>query len=178
MAEDATLLNTVHVIVRKFEPDENIELQVRYGDTPVSPGISLKVAGTQEPPQVSIKRRTGQTDDTKYTLVMTDPDAPSPEDPKMREFLHWLVVNIPAPFDGTKEELEKVGTQILPYKGPAPPAGVHRYIFLLFPQEGEVKVDTPPPRPKFTTQKFADEHGLGPPVAATFFRASPDGPDV
>ena len=31
-----------------------------------------------------------------YTLIMTDPDAPSRESPNMREFLHWIVVNIPA----------------------------------------------------------------------------------
>ena len=30
-----------------------------------------------------------------YTLIMTDPDAPSRENPKMREWHHWLVVNIP-----------------------------------------------------------------------------------
>lgn len=30
-----------------------------------------------------------------YTLIMSDPDAPSRGSPKAREWLHWLVVNIP-----------------------------------------------------------------------------------
>ncbi|KAG4923003.1 hypothetical protein JHK84_051860 [Glycine max] len=32
---------------------------------------------------------------TFYTLVMVDPDAPSPGNPNQREYLHWLVTNIP-----------------------------------------------------------------------------------
>jgi len=30
-----------------------------------------------------------------YTVILTDPDAPSRVDPKFRENHHWLVVNIP-----------------------------------------------------------------------------------
>jgi len=30
-----------------------------------------------------------------YTLLMTDPDAPSRAKPEFREWHHWLVVNIP-----------------------------------------------------------------------------------
>lgn len=30
-----------------------------------------------------------------YTLLMTDPDAPSRANPEFREWHHWLVVNIP-----------------------------------------------------------------------------------
>jgi phosphatidylethanolamine-binding protein len=30
-----------------------------------------------------------------YTLIMTDPDAPSRQNPKFREWHHWLIVNIP-----------------------------------------------------------------------------------
>lgn len=31
-----------------------------------------------------------------YTLVLSDPDAPSPAMPTSREYLHWLVTNAPA----------------------------------------------------------------------------------
>lgn len=30
-----------------------------------------------------------------YTLLMVDPDAPSRKNHTMREFIHWMVVNIP-----------------------------------------------------------------------------------
>ena len=33
--------------------------------------------------------------DKLFTLAMVDPDAPSKENPENREWLHWLVVNIP-----------------------------------------------------------------------------------
>lgn len=33
--------------------------------------------------------------DSKYTLVLSDPDAPSPAMPTSREFLHWIVTNAP-----------------------------------------------------------------------------------
>ena len=32
---------------------------------------------------------------TFYTIVMADPDAPSRKNPTKREWLHWMVVNIP-----------------------------------------------------------------------------------
>ena len=42
-------------------------------------------------PQVNWEVETG----TFYTLIMTDPDAPSRQTPTFREWHHWLVVNIP-----------------------------------------------------------------------------------
>lgn len=33
---------------------------------------------------------------------MVDPDAPSPSEPTLREWLHWIVVDIPEGADATK----------------------------------------------------------------------------
>ena len=41
---------------------------------------------------------TPSNSDEKYTLMMVDPDAPSPQRPTIRSFLHWLVTNIPGEF--------------------------------------------------------------------------------
>lgn len=30
-----------------------------------------------------------------HTLIMVDPDAPSPDNPTMAQWLHWIVTNIP-----------------------------------------------------------------------------------
>ena len=44
-------------------------------------------------------------------MALQDPDAPSPDHPKFRFFLHWLVINIPA--------LDvKRGEVVTPYMGP------------------------------------------------------------
>jgi protein FLOWERING LOCUS T len=39
-----------------------------------------------------------------YTLLMVDPDAPSPTDPSLSEIIHWIVTDIPwdlSPLSGT-----------------------------------------------------------------------------
>ena len=67
---------------------------------------------------------------THYTLVMTDPDAPTRAKPIFGEFIHWAVVNIPG-------NAVEQGEVVLNYMGAGPPynGGAHRYLFLLFKQK-------------------------------------------
>ena len=64
-----------------------------------------------------------------YTLLLVDPDAPSRVNHSMREFIHWVVVNIPG-------NDVAMGTEVMSYLGPAPPysSGLHRYVFCLYKQ--------------------------------------------
>lgn len=73
-----------------------------------------------------------------YTLIKTDPDAPSRKAPALREIRHWLVVNIP----GNKVQ---DGDHHVEYIGSGAPegTGLHRYIFLLFKQPGKITLDEP-----------------------------------
>ncbi len=48
--------------------------------------------------------------------------------------LHWMVTNIP------EGDISK-GEEVVEYMGPAPPKGLHRYVFLLFKHPPEI--DTP-----------------------------------
>lgn len=50
--------------------------------------------------------------------------------PCSREWLHWMVTNIPS--GGTANQ----GHEVTPWRGPSPPVGTHRYVFLLFEQVG------------------------------------------
>ncbi|EPS67746.1 hypothetical protein M569_07027 [Genlisea aurea] len=98
-----------------------------------------------------------------FTLLMTDPDFPGPSDPYLREHLHWLVTDIPGSTDASF-----FGN----YEMPRPLVGIHRYAFLLFKQKkrGCVTCCVPPPcRDGFSTRRFADDNGLGHPVAALYF---------
>ncbi|KAF4385257.1 hypothetical protein G4B88_026540 [Cannabis sativa] len=98
--------------------------------------------------------------------VMTDPDAPSPSEPTMREWVHWIVVDIPGGTNPNK------GKEILPYVGPRPPVGIHRYILVLFRQKGPLGlVDQPPCRANFNTRFFAAHLDLGLPVATVYFNS-------
>ncbi|KAF2321626.1 hypothetical protein GH714_000728 [Hevea brasiliensis] len=93
------------------------------------------------------------------------PDAPGPSDPYLREHLHWIVTDIPGTTDAT------FGREMVSYEMPRPNIGIHRFVFLLFKQERRQTVSTPSSRDKFNTRKFAEENGLGLPVAAVFFNA-------
>ncbi|KAK0422401.1 hypothetical protein QR680_007550 [Steinernema hermaphroditum] len=112
-----------------------------------------------------------------YTLVMTDPDAPSRQDPQLREVEHWLVVNIPGD-DVAKGDVfaEYIGS------GPPPGSGLHRYVFLVYKQPGKIADDehgfvdkhTREQRRGWKVAKFAEKHKLGTPLAGNFFQAQYD----
>ncbi|GAQ88850.1 hypothetical protein KFL_004640070 [Klebsormidium nitens] len=143
----------------------------------------------------------GLDPDARFTLVMTDPDAPSPAEPRFAEFLHWMVANIPgtAATDGKPgrhpppdlggsyvydrpplwviekrlwQDISRSGDVLVPYMGPAPPTGLHRYVFVLFRQPRKLPREhvAPLQRPKFRTRHFAERYGLVP-IGATFFSA-------
>uniref|UniRef100_A0A2K5XMB0 Phosphatidylethanolamine-binding protein 1 n=1 Tax=Mandrillus leucophaeus TaxID=9568 RepID=A0A2K5XMB0_MANLE len=73
-----------------------------------------------------------------YTLVLTDPDAPSRKDPKYREWHHFLVVNM-------KGNDISSGTVLSDYVGSGPPkgTGLHRYVWLVYEQARPLKCDEP-----------------------------------
>lgn len=75
---------------------------------------------------------------------------------------------------GEQQDSKCAGKEVVPYVGPTPPIGIHRYIFVLYrqPSEQPLLVTPPPMRNNFNTRKFAVEHGLGLPVAATYFNAA------
>ncbi|KAI9113936.1 hypothetical protein K1719_015260 [Acacia pycnantha] len=100
---------------------------------------------------------------TFYTLVMVDPDSPSPSDPNLREYLHWLVTDIPAGTGAT------FGQEIVCYESPRPTVGIHRYVFVLFQQLGRQTVYAPGWRQNFNTRDFTELYNLGSPVAAVYF---------
>ncbi|XP_054804940.1 protein HEADING DATE 3A-like [Prosopis cineraria] len=127
-------------------------------------GCELKPSHVVNPPRVEL----GDADDlrTFYTLIMVDPDAPSPSDPTLREYLHWLVTDIPASLGPS------YGNEIVSYESPRPSVGIHRYVFVLFRQAmGRQIVDAPGWRQNFNTRDFAELYNLGPPVAALFFNS-------
>jgi phosphatidylethanolamine-binding protein (PEBP) family uncharacterized protein len=67
-------------------------LSVKYDGTyEVSCGAPLEIADTEKQPIVTWNE---VSQDAGYTLMMVDPDAPSPDNPTLADYRHWLVVNI------------------------------------------------------------------------------------
>ncbi|GMS89105.1 hypothetical protein PENTCL1PPCAC_11280, partial [Pristionchus entomophagus] len=112
-----------------------------------------------------------------YTLIMTDPDAPSRAEPTYREWHHWLVSNIPG------QDIAK-GDTLSAYvgSGPPPKTGLHRYIFLVYEQKGRIEDKehgrltntSAENRGGWKAAKFVEKHGLGAPVAGNFYQAEYD----
>ena len=75
-------------------------------------------------------------------LIVDDPDAPDPANPRM-VYVHWVLYNLPPDSSGLPEGVAAsdlpsgtlVGTtdsEEIGYGGPCPPVGRHRYFFKLF----------------------------------------------
>ena len=106
-----------------------------------------------------------------FTLFVVDPDAPDPSNPTRAQILHALITNIPG------GDVPR-GTVVTPYRGPAPPSGVHRYTFLLYKQPGNrIEIQDPSTgaagRSYFNVANFANGIRLGDAVAGDYFLSSP-----
>ncbi|KAJ0964832.1 hypothetical protein J5N97_025970 [Dioscorea zingiberensis] len=140
----------------------SVRMSVHYGGKYVCNGCNIKPSLAIHPPTVQI---TGRSSDL-FTLVMVDADAPNPSEPVLREWIHWIVVDIP----GATSPL--CGREVAPYMAPRPPLGIHRYVFSLFQQKQQFPiVDAPTSRSNFNTRDFADTFDLGLPVAAVYFNS-------
>ena len=116
-----------------------VALRVVYeGAGPVECGCDMRPSATKEQPRVYA---TGLRAGAKYTLIMSDPDAPSRAAPRCREWLHWIVANAERRCSDDSEEEAEVSGQgytVCGYNGPTPPRGTgkHRYVFVLYEQLG------------------------------------------
>ncbi|URE48687.1 Phosphatidylethanolamine-binding protein [Musa troglodytarum] len=120
-------------------------LRVSYGSREVTNGREFKPSQVVNQPRVEVG---GHDLRSLYTLVMVDPDAPSPSEPNLREYLQWEVIS---------------------YESPRPTLGIHRFVFVLYLQLGRQTVYTPGWRQNFNTRDFAELYNLGSPVAAVYF---------
>jgi len=168
--EDAVKENQIVPDVIDKAPQKTIE--VKYLS-----GVSASLGNELTPTQVKdIPTVMYDADDTAfYTLILTDPDAPSRQNPMYREWRHWTVVNIPGNNIADGDTLfEYIGS------GPPKDTGLHRYVFLLYKQAGKIAVDEKRigkegiPRMRTKAKDFAGKYNLGDPVAINFYQAQYD----
>ncbi|CAL9207197.1 unnamed protein product, partial [Musa hybrid cultivar] len=161
MLNPLTVGRVIGDVLDSFNP--SVKLEVVYGPNKrVYNGHEFMPSAVCAKPRVEIG---GDDMRSFYTLILTDPDAPSPSDPHLREHLHWIVTDIP----GTTNV--SFGEEIVGYEAPKPFIGIHRYVFVLFKQKGRQTVCAPATRDHFSTRDFSEENGLGLPVAAVYFNA-------
>lgn len=161
-------------VVDKFDTQGLLTIEYNENDQ-VALGNTLKVENTQHKPTIQftlnspgLEKELEISKDDRFTLVLTDPDAPSNKDHKWSEYAHWIVTDLPlnensesasSNAEGKEDSLSTIldytkGKEILSYVGPAPPpkTGKHRYVFLLYKQDPKVYLlPAPPDRPNWGT---------------------------
>jgi phosphatidylethanolamine-binding protein (PEBP) family uncharacterized protein len=152
-------------VVDAFEPKFDVALA--FGDKTVTEGEHITPTQGQYFPTVTWA---GEADKL-YTLILSDPDAPNPADPKFGEWQHWVHVNA-GPSDLSS------GESITAFFGSAPGqgAGVHRYCLVVYEQPGKIEPDEAhvsatsgfPPRRSFKSRAFASKYGLVPVAVITY----------
>ncbi|KAK2397010.1 protein FLOWERING LOCUS T [Trifolium repens] len=69
----------------------SIPIRVSYNGKELNNGCEFKPSQVVHQPRIIVG---GNDLRNFYTLVMVDPDAPSPSNPNLREYLHWIHVDI------------------------------------------------------------------------------------
>ncbi|KAM8705223.1 hypothetical protein ACLKA7_009648 [Drosophila subpalustris] len=173
MADPSELFGKHKIVPDILEVAPQKLLKVTYsGGLEVNGGNELTPTQVKGVPQLDWSTEP----DALYTVLLTDPDAPSRKEPKFREWHHWLVVNVPG------NQVDK-GDVLTAYVGSGPPqgTGLHRYVFLVFKQPQKLSCNEPripktsgEKRGKFSTAKFAAKYKLGNCVGGNFFQAQYD----
>ncbi|KAF8654632.1 hypothetical protein AX16_003513 [Volvariella volvacea WC 439] len=177
------------VVPEDFSPSTLFSVIYPTGKEVVLSPVELMREDTLDEPEINFtplvvpSEAQDTSDEVTYTLVMTDPDAPSRAEPKYRQFRHWVITGLKSPARGTSEVANltaiKTKPSTTPYRPPGPPpgSGVHRYVFLLFeePARGVVIPEDAPEhgaaleqRRSWNAVKFGQTYGLKL-VGANFF---------
>ncbi|XP_055380936.1 protein D3-like [Condylostylus longicornis] len=153
-------------------PKEIVEVSYPSG-AKVNLGKELTPTQVKDIPEVKWRSES----DALYTLLMTDPDAPTRSNATFREVRHWLVVNIPG------NDISK-GNTLFEYIGSGPPkdTGLHRYVFLVFKQKKAIETDNLPVtsnksregRLKSKARELIEKFELQDVIAGNFYQAQFD----
>ncbi|KAI1263966.1 PEBP-like protein [Xylariaceae sp. FL1019] len=102
-------------------------LNVKYGDKAVELGTFFRAGECKEAPTITFTAEADAPHNGLYTLILTDPDAPTPDEPKFAFWRHWVVSGLRSSGSDDAVELTK-------YLGPGPKddSKPHRYLFLLY----------------------------------------------
>lgn len=181
----------IPTVVNDFVPYLTLTIAWPWEDTSKY-NLTTKLGNTLDPEKLQRAPNAyldGDTDNSDFqdmkkkrveiVLTLTDPDAPSRDDPKWSEMCHWIVA----------ARSPKDVTEVVEYKPPGPPpkTGKHRYVFLAWIAANKTTKALDLQKPKdrqhwgydpdvdgdagrVGVRKWAKDHGLMP-VAANFIYA-------
>lgn len=166
------------LVIDDFLP--SLTISVDWPKKAAKLGNTINPKKLQDQPTVTLHDSTSAVKNSNsnltYVVTLTDPDAPSRDDPKWSEMCHWIAANLTISITSSLDD-------VTPYKPPGPPpkTGKHRYVFLVFaPKNGtseSLHLSKPEERQHWGTGKerggvreWAAKNGLVP-VAANFVYA-------
>ena len=160
-------------IPENFTPTFELTVPFQGSQAPISNGTLVRVSEVSQAPSISISATPSAPPNnpekpTRLTLLLIDPDAPTPDDPKFAYWRHWVVTGIPAP-SGPDTSLVEAGRTLTAYLAPGPKdeSGPHRYLFLVFAEpeglgleKGDAGGEEFVERRSFGIDGFVQRHGL------------------
>ena len=139
----------IYDVLDDFQPTHSLSVTYPKSHEFVRLGNDLPVASVSSRPAfgfhaISAQGGTPGSSNKTFTLILTDPDAKSRDNPEWSEMCHWIVTNLTAPVVSAIST-SKEG-ELVEYLPPAPPpkTGKHRYVFVLL--EGQEGQDLSPPK--------------------------------
>ncbi|OWZ19648.1 hypothetical protein PHMEG_0006078 [Phytophthora megakarya] len=115
---------------------DNVQVSIAFNaDHPVTPGQYVPMDEAKEAPSVTVEGRTSNSAN-RYTYILVDIDAPDPKDPTHAPFLHYILAGLATNEQGVQNQSQNQEVVVVPYFPVTPPVGEHRYVSLLFRQQG------------------------------------------
>ncbi|KAJ6554100.1 phosphatidylethanolamine-binding protein [Mycena sp. CBHHK59/15] len=164
------------VLPAGFRPSALLSITLPTGAAPL--GAEVPLADTVDAPGIAIAAAPTDDDidaaglvkgETRYTLAMLDPDAPSAAQPTSSQFRHWVITGLTLTGDPTVPALQPTPAANA-YRPPGPPkgSGLHRYTFVLYrePPNFSLPADASELDPaiearrRWNAVKFGEQYGL------------------
>ena len=158
-------------LVPDLGPTSPLNLTIASGL--VDPGAIIDPSNFSVPPKTTFQpfshpseaTATDPTPTGLYTLLVIDPDSPSPQTQSFTQRLHYLKTDIPLSILTGETDLfsDDIGRTLAPWEPPAPECGSgrHRYVFILLHQiSSSTSVQNSPRREDFDYRVFLTAHGF------------------
>ena len=130
----------IPTVVDDFLPTLLLNVTWRH-DTKSRAGPTANLGNTLDPSalqhapalRLSASATSSAPSGIRYTVAMTDPDAPSRDDPRWSEVCHWIATGFRLPDAAAAADAVAQVKDVVPYKPPGPPpaTGKHRYALLV-----------------------------------------------
>ncbi|KIV96962.1 hypothetical protein PV10_00772 [Exophiala mesophila] len=168
-------ITAIEEYIGLIKTDASKTLGVKIGDKEITPGDYLPKLEAAATPTLSFA-----VSDTiaKHVVICVDLDGPFPSFNFLSPILHWIQSDLQTSSLTTNQP------SIANYVGPGPPpgSGPHRYVFLLYKQPSEFRLDQYVPsggkefgimaRMRYDLSAFEEMARLGKPIAVNYFTSN------